>query len=88
MGGGRPRQDGGGTGVAEADGVSGQVGEVHEQGAEAVDGLAVFGAFVKGFLARGGRDLGLGDGGGSLGGCVGGIVVLEQHRGEVALHAT
>ena len=34
-----------------------------------------------------GEALALATGEEALGGCVGGIVVLEQHRGEVALHA-
>src|SRR5271165_265799 len=63
---------------------AGQVGEVLQEGAEAVDGLPVFGAPVDGLAARRGRDFGLGDGGRALSGR--GIVVFEQHRGEVALH--
>ena len=51
-----------------------------------MDGLAVFGALAQGFLARRGRDFGLADGRGALRRGSGGIVVLEQHRGEVALH--
>ena len=39
-------------GVAEADAVSGQVGEVLQEGAEAVDRLAVFGAPADGLAAR------------------------------------
>ena len=48
--------------VAEADAVTGQVGEVLQEGAEAVDGLAVFRALARGLAACGGRDFGLGDG--------------------------
>src|SRR5208283_3619544 len=58
---GRPRQDGRGTCVAEADAVAGEVGEVAEEGAEAVDGLAVFGSPGDGLAARRGRDFSLGD---------------------------
>ena len=44
-----------GVRVAEADAVTGQVGEVLQEGAEAVDGLAVFGALARGLAARRGR---------------------------------
>src|SRR5271157_3122209 len=63
-----------------------RAGEVLQQGAEAVDGLAVIGAPADGLAARRRRDFGLGDGRGALGGRGFGIVVLEQHRGEVSLH--
>ena len=72
-------------GVAEADTVLGEIGEVLQQGVEAVDGLPVFGAPVDGLAARRGRNLGLGDGGGALSGGGFEIVVLEQHGGKVAL---
>ncbi len=74
------------AGVAEADVVSGQVGEVVQEGAEAVDGLAVFGAPADGLATRRWRDLCLGEWGRALRGGRGGVVVLEQHRGEVSLH--
>src|SRR5271166_5986095 len=62
LGGRWPCQDCCGACVAEADAVAGQVGEVLQEGAEAVDGLAVFGSFAQGFAARRGRDFGLANG--------------------------
>ncbi len=44
LGGGRPRQDGRGVGIAEADAVAREVSGVLQEGAEVVDGLSVFGA--------------------------------------------
>src|SRR5271165_277375 len=79
-------QDRGWAGVAEADAVAGQVSEVREECAEAVDGLAVLGASGDGLATRRGRDFGLGDGGCALSGGGFKVVVLKQHRGEVSLH--
>src|SRR5208282_6796464 len=86
LGGRWPCEDCCGACVAEEDAVAGQVGEVLQEGAEAMDGLAVFRALARGFAPRRGRDFGLADGGRALGGRGFGIVVLKQHRGEVALH--
>src|SRR5271157_2979736 len=62
LGGRWPGEDCCGVCVAEADAVTGQVGEVLQEGAEAVDGLAVFRALARSLAACGGRDFGLGDG--------------------------
>ena len=51
-----------GGGLAAANGVSGQRGEVGEKRPEAVDGQAVVGLLAAGLALGGGRRLGLGDG--------------------------
>ncbi len=54
-------EHGHGVALLEADLISGERGEIGEQGAEAMDGQSVVGSFGLRLAARGMRYLGLGD---------------------------